>query len=179
MEKLNTPRKKKRFIRYKSVNQVKLKGGWRRLRGIHNKVRLKKKGHIHKVSIGYGTKRETRNRYNSLFDYKFINNINDLDNITREYILISKNIGLKKKIEILKKAKEMNLKIINIKDIDLFLKNVETKRTENKESKKKKQEKKEETKKKAEEKKKDKKEITQEQKSDIEKEEKRRLLEGK
>ena len=179
MEKLKTPKRKKRFIRYKSVNQVKLKGGWPRLRGIHNKVRLKKKGHIHKVSIGYGTKKEARNLYNSLFDYKFINNLKDMDNIACEYILISKSIGMKKKIEILKKAKKMNLKIINIKDIDMFLKNVESKKTEDKESKKKKHEKKEEAKKKAEEKLKDKKEITQEQKSDIEKEEKKKLLEGK
>ncbi len=172
-------KKKKRFIRYKSINQVKLKGGWRRPRGIHNKVRLKKKGHPHKVSIGYGTKKGTRNLYNSIFDYRLVKNIKDLDDINKKYIIISRSIGLKKKIEILKKAKELNLNVINIKDIDAFLKNIENRRNEFKEDKKKKQQKKEETKKKVEEKSKEKKESTQEEKTEKEKEEKKKILENK
>ena len=125
MENTNMTRKKRKFTRYKSVNQVKLKGGWRRVRGMHNKVRLKKKGHMHKVSIGYGTKKETRNFYYSQFDYKFVRNLNDLDNIDKKYIMISGSIGLRKKIQILNKAKELKLNVINVKDIDAFLKNIQ------------------------------------------------------
>lgn len=179
MENNNITRKKRKFTRYKSINQVKLKGGWRRVRGMHNKVRLKKKGHMHKVSIGYGTKKETRNLYNSTFDYKFITNLNDLNNIDKKYILISGNIGLRKKIEILKKAKELKLNVIRIKDIDAFLKNIQEKLLQLKENKKKEQVKKEIYKKKTEEKSKEKKEVNQEEKAEKEKEEKKKVLENK
>ena len=179
MENTNIKRKKRKFIRYKSINQVKLKGGWRRVRGMHNKVRLKKKGHIHKVSIGYGTKKETRNLYNSMFDYKLIKNLNDLNNLDKKYILISKSIGLKKKIEILKKAKELGLNVIRIKDIDSFLNTVQDNLNKNKQKKEKKQQKKEVYQKKAEEKSKEKKEVKEEEKKEEEKEEKRKVLEAK
>jgi large subunit ribosomal protein L32e len=179
MENTNISKKKRKFVRYKSVNQVKLKGGWRRVRGMHNKVRLKKKGHIHKVSIGYGTKKEERNLYNSKFDYKLINNLNDLNDLDKKYILISKSIGLKKRIEILKRAMELNLNVIKFNDINLFLKNAEEKLNENKKNKQKKQQKKEFYQKKAEEKSKEKKELTPEEKIEAEKEEKKKLLESK
>ena len=147
---------------------------------MHNKVRLKKKGHPHKVSIGYGTKKEFKNFYNSEFDYKLINNLNDLNNVDKKYIMISRKIGLKKKIEILKKAKELNLNVIKIKDIDAFLKNIHEEITKIKETKKKKEAKKELTKKKAEEKSKEKKvEQTEEEKSEKDKEDKKKALEGK
>lgn len=176
MENQNIKRKKRKFTRYKSVNQVKLKGGWRRVRGMHNKVRLKKKGHIHKVSIGYGTKKKTRNLYNSMHDYKLINNLNDLNNIDKKYILISRLTGLKKKIEILKKSKELGLNVIRVKDIDVFLKGVEERLNKKKQDKEKKQKKKEVYQKKAEEKSKDKKEAKEE---NTEKEDKKKILEGK
>ena len=172
-------RKKIKFTRYKSINQVKLRGGWRKPRGMHNKVRLSKKGHPAKVSIGYGTKKETRNLYNSEFDYKLINNLKDLEDLDKKYIMISRSIGLKKKVEILKKAKELNLNAIKIRDIDLFLKNVQEKLNKNKQKKEKKQQKKEIYQKKAEEKLKEKKEVTQEEKTEKEKEEKKKVLEGK
>lgn len=172
-------RKKKRFIRYKSVNQVKLRGGWRRARGMHNKVRLKKKGHPLKVSIGYGSKKETKNLYNSEFNYKLINNLKDLENLDKKYIILSRSIGLKKKIEILKKARGLNLNVIKVKDIDSFLKNIQEKLNEKKQKKERKMQKKEVYHKKAEEKSKEKREATQEEKSEKEKEEKKKVLEGK
>ena len=178
MENQNLTRKKRKFTRYKSVNQVKLKGGWRRVRGMHNKVRLKKKGHIHKVSIGYGTKKETRNLYNSMHDYKLINNLNDLNNIDKKYILISRLIGLKKRLEILKKAKGLGLRIIRVKDIDVLLKKIEEKLNDKRKNKENKQKKKEIYQKKAEEKSKDKKE-TKGENPEKEKEDKKKVLEGK
>lgn len=178
MENKTQARKKQKFVRYKSVNQVKLKGGWRRVRGMHNKVRLKKKGHVPKVSIGYGNKKGTRNLYNSQIKYKLIVNLKDLENLSEKYILISRSIGLKKKIEILKKAKELNLNVIRIKDIDTFLKKVQDKSKEDKMLKEKRKQEKEIYQKKAEEKSKEKKaEPVKEETSDNE--EKRRVLESK
>ena len=175
---MNT-RKKIKFNRYKSVNQVKLKNRWRKPKGMHNKVRLKKKGHVPKVSIGYGTKKRLRNFYNSTIDYQMINNLNDLNNINKKTILISKSIGLRKRIEILKKAKELGLNVIKVKDIESLLKIIQDKLMQQKQVKEKKEKKKEEYHKKAEEKAKDKKEPTPEEKVEYEKEEKKKLLEGK
>lgn len=172
-------KKKKNFFRYKSINQKKLKSGWRKPKGIHNKVRLKKKGHPHKVSIGYGTKKELRNYYNSIYDYKLIKNLNDLDNLDKKYILISKSVGLRKKIEILNRAKDLNLNVIRVGDVDSFLKKIQDKLKENKQKKEKKKQKKEVFEKKAEEKIIDKKELTPEEKIEKEKEEKKKVLESK
>lgn len=179
MEAQTVTRKKRKFTRYKSINQVKLHGGWRRPRGMHNKVRLKKKGHMHKVSIGYGTKKEFKNFYNSTIDYKLVNNLNDLDNIDKKYIMISRSIGLRKRIEILKKAKELKLNVIKVKDIDAFLKNIQDKLSEIKQNKEKKKQKKEVSQKKAEEKSKEKKEVNEEEKAEKAKEEKKKVLESK
>ena len=123
----------------------KLKDSWRKPKGIHSKLRLQKKGHGKLVRIGHGVKKDLKNLINGKKAIH-ITNLKDLKNV-KEAIIISSKIGLKKKLEIINKAKELKLEIINIKDIDKFLEEVKKNREENKikkEERKKKQKKKEE-----------------------------------
>ena len=112
----------------------------------------------------------------SKFRFTKINNLKDLEN-TKENILISRTIGIKKKIKIIEKALELKLKILNLNYPKEFLKKIKEKKLEKKTKKKKILEKKEIKK---EEKKEEKpKEETKEEKEKKEKEIKRKILEGK
>src|SRR5438309_11979423 len=108
-------RKRIKFVRYNSEHLDKLSSNWRKSKGLHNKTRLKKKGHKKSPSIGYGTPSKVKGLYNSQFNYKMINSEKDLDNFNGENVILSRTIGLKEKIRLINKIKSMNLKILNIK----------------------------------------------------------------
>ena len=67
-----------------------------------------------------------------------IKNINDVGNVKQSALLSSK-LGLKKKIEILKRASELKIKILNVKNIDEFIKKTNESFEKKKHDKKKKE----------------------------------------
>lgn len=96
------------WYRYSKLgNGRRKKMKWRAPLGRHGKMREKRKGADKTVSIGYGSKVRK--------DIKVIMNMKDL-NKTNKKVLISTKVGMKKKIEIAKKAKEMGIEILNFKD---------------------------------------------------------------
>ncbi len=170
-------KKKPEFNRYNSGYLVKLHGNYRKQKGLHNKTRLKKKGHPKSPSIGYGSPKEIKGFYKSEFSYKLIKSEKDLQNLDAKNIILSKNLGLRKKLYIINKIKSLNVKILNIKDIDKFIKDAEDKLKQNKTKKKVEYQKKQDVQKKTEVKAVDKKELTLEEKEEKEKIEKKKLLE--
>ncbi len=86
----------------------KKKQKWRKPKGRDNKMREKRKGYPVVVSIGYRKNNAERKRI------KIISNLNDLNNISKEDVIILGKIGKRKKIEVLKKALEMKIPIQNI-----------------------------------------------------------------
>src|SRR3989344_3619356 len=126
-------KKKPKFKRQQSILK-KLKSNWRRPRGLHSKLRLKKGGKGKRPKIGY--RKEKNLRY--LIKNKetvLIKSMKDLENIDKQ-IIISSSIGLKKKLDIIKKAKELKLDIINIKDVNTFLEDTGKKMEEKKRKRK-------------------------------------------
>ncbi len=110
---------KTRFVRVDTHRHSRLGKGrpklqkWRRPRGKHNKTRLKRFSYPIQPEIGFGTPRATSGRVKGLLPV-LVNNIQELQKLSKNNIaIISRRIGAKKKIEILKKATEMNLKIAN------------------------------------------------------------------
>lgn len=138
--------KKLKFIR-QDANRHKSSLGskWRRPKGLHSKMRLSKRGHSKSVSIGYGSPRKTRNMHSSGLKLIIIKSLKDLEKIDakKECIAVAKTIGLKKKIEILKQAIKKSINVVNVKDVDKFLKDVEEKIKKGKEEKEKLKKKKE------------------------------------
>ena len=104
---------KRKFVR-QNISRKRLEVKWRRPRGIHSKLRLNKAGHIKKPSPGFMARRKDRVKT------ALIRNINDLTN-AKQSALLSSKLGLKKKLEILKMAQELKLKILNVKNIDEFI----------------------------------------------------------
>lgn len=152
MEKNNTQRKKKPdFVRQGGKRYKKLTKKWRKPRGIHSKARHKFKGHEKRPSIGYRSSKSIRglNRFNlNEVLIKKIADLNKIENKSQIGVLHSK-LGIRKKTLILKKIKELNLPILNIKNIDDYLKKIEEKISKRKSDTKKKSEERKQKKEKA------------------------------
>jgi large subunit ribosomal protein L32e len=131
--------KKPTFLRTDS-NRKKYKNKWRKPRGLQNKRRLGFAGHQKNPSQGYRSPREVRGLHPTGLEVVRIFNLKGLNDIdsTKEIVVISSTIGTKNKIQILEACKTKKIIVSNIKDIDKFIKESNTKL----ESKKKKRQKK-------------------------------------
>ena len=100
-------------------------------------MRLCFSGHRKLVGDGYRSPVSVKGLDRNGLRAVLVANIKELDKINKETecITIKKAVGLRKKIELLKKAKELSLSVSNIKDISVFLAEIEKKLKERKESK--------------------------------------------
>ena len=108
--------KKPDFIRQDNPKRMKLNDKWRKPKGIHSKIRHKFKGRRKMPSPGYKSPREAKGLHSSGLKIVGIQSINDLIKIRKESegAVIAKSVGMKKRIEILKKARELNVNILNL-----------------------------------------------------------------
>lgn len=163
-------KKKPVFLKQDAHKKAKLKKNWRQPKGRHSKMRLKLASYRKQPSAGYSVPRIVRGLNPQGIKEVHVHNLEDLKNVKKgEGILIGKTVGLKKKIELLKKIKELkDLTVLNVKDIDKFIKETEERvLAKKKESEKREEDKKkskEEAIKKAEEKKKEEEKKTEEEK---------------
>jgi len=106
-------RKKPNFSRHPKLKRVET--GWRKPKGLDNKMRKKLKGKGKMPSIGYGSSKKTKFLHPSGLSEILILNPNELEKINpeKECIRIQKTVGKKKKIIITDKAKEMGIKVLN------------------------------------------------------------------
>jgi len=107
---------------------------WRKPSGMHNKLRLKRAGYLRQPSIGWSSPKKVRGYIQDSL-VKTISNVGDLEKINKGEMIIVKHIGRKKKIEIMKKAKEKNIVILNLK-IKKYKKFLEKKNENTKSTKK-------------------------------------------
>ena len=93
---------------------------WRRPTGRDNKMREQRRGHPALVAIGYSTDRKERGKVDKKTPV-MVRNVQQMEKIQKNQIAILGNVGKKKKIEIAKKAKELNIEIYKL-NIEKFLK---------------------------------------------------------
>ncbi|MEM4719652.1 MAG: eL32 family ribosomal protein [Candidatus Pacearchaeota archaeon] len=98
---------------------------WRKPRGKHNKLREKRKGYLRQPSIGWGSPKKIKGSLMGV-KIKAISNLKDVENLQEGEKVMLLHIGKKKKQEILKKALEKNIEIINAPK--KFLEDIEKKR---------------------------------------------------
>lgn len=137
------------FTRQDCHKKKRLAPKWRRPKGVHSKMRHQFRSRKKIVKVGYGTPKILRDVNRKGFKEIVVNNLTDLSkiDIKSECAAIAKSVGLKKKVEIVKKALEKNIVIINVKDSSAFIKRVEDSLSKNKEDKRKKDKVKEDKKK--------------------------------
>jgi len=109
-----------KFIRQDYMRHIKIGRNrkkllkWRRPNGRHSKMRKQRKGYPASPTVGYKTPKKEYGKIKGYNPIK-IDNLNDLAKTNKHnIIIISRKVGAKKRIEIIKKAGEMNLNILNI-----------------------------------------------------------------
>ena len=134
-------RKKPKFIRQDSHKKKKLENKWRRPKGRHSKMRTREKGHSRFASVGYGSPVEVRGLNREGIKEKIVRNVADISGVDN-VIVIASNIGIKKRVLIAQKAKELKIKIGNLENVEEFLKRIDERFKKKKEIVKQKEEKK-------------------------------------
>lgn len=134
-------RKKPVFLRQDAQRNKSLEKKWRRPKGMHSKMRLHLRGRRASPSPGYASPRAVRGLTRQGLQEVHVHNSKDLQNIQpKTQIIVLGNVGLRKKVELLKICAEKNYFVAQIKDIPAFLKKVETDLASRKNAKKKKEE---------------------------------------
>ncbi len=99
----------KRISLGKSIKKLRK---WRAAKGRHNKIRLKRKGHAQKPTIGWGSDKSIRGKINGK-EYVSVNNVGGLEGIKKGGVILVGKVGMRKRQEIIKKANEVGLIILN------------------------------------------------------------------
>ena len=138
--------RKPNFIRqdYQRRKRIGNKLKWRKPKGVHSKIRHHFKGWRKSPSPGYKSPLDVKGVHSSGLKMIHIFSVNGLINIKKdtEGIIISKNVGLKNRLQILKRAKELNISVLNlnadehIKKIEEFISSKKKKPTEAKKEQK-------------------------------------------
>jgi len=112
---------------------------YRKAKGIDNKMRLKMKGHLRNINIGYRGERKQRSLIAGLKPI-LVYNIEEIKSIKKNEVGILGKIGMKKKIEIANYVLKNNIRIHNL-NAKKFLERAEEKLKQRKEKSKKKEDK--------------------------------------
>ncbi|MGD6851388.1 MAG: 50S ribosomal protein L32e [Candidatus Bathyarchaeia archaeon] len=109
--------KKPKFVRAESWRFDRFSESWRRPRGLDNKIRRKILGWPPGPSMGYKGPKVARGLHPSGYREVIVYNVADLSNvdINTQAVRIGHTVGKRKRADIIAKAKELNLKILNIK----------------------------------------------------------------
>jgi len=172
-------KKKPKFYSQEYHKKIRLGKRWRKPRGTDSKVRLKLKGHVNRVSVGYGSPRKVRGLTRDGLNQILVSSSKDMQNLSeKDGIILSSKLGLRKKLDLLKEIKSKNMIVINLKDIDVFIKKAEEKIAKKKQEKTEKQkaEKEKQKEKKSKETELEKKIETEDEKKEREKKDKDQLL---
>jgi large subunit ribosomal protein L32e len=119
-------KKKPAFIQQMGRQRKALGNNWKKPRGSDSKIKIGKKGYPRKVKVGFKSPKEVRGFSRDGLKIILVKNILELNNIdkTKETVCLA-SIGQRKKVDIVKKCVELNLKMLNVKDPSKFLKDVE------------------------------------------------------
>ena len=114
----NPIRKKPSFFsndwhkKIKLGSTVKKNRKWRGAKGLHNKLRLGRKGHSQRPKVGWGRENKLKDKLKGL-EVVRVENVSDLNKVSKESGALIGNVGMKKRKEILAKAQEMKIVVLN------------------------------------------------------------------
>ena len=86
---------------------------WRRVRGKSNKMRLGRAGYAKVPKVGFKTSRKEAGKVSGLVP-RLVHNMTELESLGKDNIAILARIGARKKLEMIKRADELKIKILNL-----------------------------------------------------------------
>jgi len=103
------------FVRQESWRYKRVKPSWRKPKGIDSKMRLRVKGWPKIVKVGYRGPAAVRGLHPSGFRDVLVYNASDLERLNpqTDVARIAHTVGARKRMEILAKAKELGIKVLN------------------------------------------------------------------
>jgi len=104
------------FLREEWFRYKKIPKNWRRPDGITSKMRINLKYRPSKVRVGFRGPKDTRGLHPSGFEEVTVYNVNDLEKIDpkTQAARIGGTVGTKKRMDIEKKAEELEVRILNL-----------------------------------------------------------------
>ncbi len=114
--------KKPDFQREESWRYKRVKSRWRKPRGLDSKMRKDTKGWPASPDSGYRGPKQTRGLHPSGFAEVRVFNVDDLNGIdpSREAVRIAHAVGTRKRTEIINRAKEMKIRVLNPREFKEF-----------------------------------------------------------
>ncbi|MDI6807212.1 MAG: 50S ribosomal protein L32e [Candidatus Aenigmarchaeota archaeon] len=108
-------KKKPKFERWMSRAYKRVKPSWRRPRGRQSKIRIKEKAKLRMPTPSYGVPKRLRYLHPSGLREVLIHNVDELLRVNPkgEVARIASKVGKKKRTEIIKKAEELKVRILN------------------------------------------------------------------
>jgi len=115
------------FPRNKSGHRMKLRNStWRKPKGKHTKLRLHEGSRLPIVKDGFRGPVVTRGLYKTGLPIAMVYTMQDLLKLkSSEHVAIIANVGQRKKYDLVKKAVEMNISLVNIPSVQKFLDKIE------------------------------------------------------
>ncbi len=102
------------YMRHLKLGKRDRKVVWRRAKGKHSKIRRKRMGYPRKPEVGYRTQQSQSGLVDGMQPI-LVHNIQELEAITpKTQAVIIARVGAKKKLDIIKKANEKGLTILNM-----------------------------------------------------------------
>lgn len=88
---------------------------WRKPKGLDNKMRLRLKGYPPIVEVGYRGPAAVRGLHPTGLEPVLIHNEKELERLdpTKHIVVIASSVGLKKRLKILERARQLGLRIAN------------------------------------------------------------------
>ena len=115
------------FPRNKSGHRMNLRvSSWRKPKGKHTKLRLHKGSRLPIVKDGFRGPAAVRGVHNSGLQMVLVHNMPQLLALKAgEHTAIIADVGQRKKYDLVKKASELNIALVNVKSIQKFLDKIE------------------------------------------------------
>lgn len=88
---------------------------WRKPKGIDNPMRLKRKGYPPVVEVGYGSPAAVRGLHPTGLEPVRVSSPSELEKLdpSRHLVVIASSVGLRKRMEIVARAREKGFKVAN------------------------------------------------------------------
>jgi large subunit ribosomal protein L32e len=104
-----------RFVRPESWRLVRLHPEWRKPKGLDNKIRKSFKGYPKRVKVGYRGPAKARGYHPSGHIDVLVHSPLQLEDLIpeKDAVRIGRRVGSKKRAEILKRATELGLRVLN------------------------------------------------------------------